>query len=124
MKSVQIRSFFWSIFFCIQSEYRKIRTRKNFVFGHFSRSVTIYMFNESELTESLVGKSSIRSSNFKINKPSSEILNFVSRIIIIISFFKVDFHITSYNYKKPINVNLLRKLEKNSDTKRFTNSLI
>ena len=82
------------------------------------------MFNESELTESLVGKSSIRSSNFKINKPSSEILNFVSRIIIIISFFKVDFHITSYNYKKPINVNLLRKLEKNSDTKRFANSLI
>ena len=30
VKSVQIRSFFWS-------EYRKIRTRKNSVFGHFSR---------------------------------------------------------------------------------------
>ena len=25
-------------------------------------------------------------------------------IIIIISFFKVDFYITFYNYKKPINV--------------------
>ena len=33
-KSVQIRSFFWSIF----SKYRKIRTEKNSVFGHFSRS--------------------------------------------------------------------------------------
>ena len=29
MKSVQIRSFFWPVFFCIQTEYRKIRTRKN-----------------------------------------------------------------------------------------------
>ena len=31
MKTVQIWSFFWSVFFCI-------RTRKNSVFGHFSRS--------------------------------------------------------------------------------------
>ena len=38
VKSVQIRSYFWFVFSCIQSEYRKIRTRKNFVFGHFSRS--------------------------------------------------------------------------------------
>ena len=36
--SVQIRSFFWSVFSCIQTEYRKIQTRKNFIFGHFSRS--------------------------------------------------------------------------------------
>ena len=39
MKSVQIRSYFRSIFSCIQYEYRKIRTRNNSVFGHFSRSV-------------------------------------------------------------------------------------
>ena len=38
VKSVQIRRFFWSVFSCIQPEYRKIRTRKNSVFGHFSRS--------------------------------------------------------------------------------------
>ena len=66
LKSVQIQSFFWSVFSCIrteyslyfpyseyssyslysrsiqsissiQSEYRKIRTRKNSIFGHFSR---------------------------------------------------------------------------------------
>ena len=38
--SVQIGSFFWSVFsrIRIQLEYRKIRTRKNSVFGHFSRS--------------------------------------------------------------------------------------
>ena len=33
----QIRSFFWSLFFCIRTEYRK-RTRKSSVFGLFSRS--------------------------------------------------------------------------------------
>ena len=38
IKSVEIRSYFCYIFFCIWTEYRKIRTRKNFVFGHFSRS--------------------------------------------------------------------------------------
>ena len=38
LKSVQIRSFFWSVFSCIRIEYGKIGTRKNSVFGHFSRS--------------------------------------------------------------------------------------
>ena len=51
LKSAQIWSFFWSVFSCIrteygyliriQSEYMEIRTRKNSVFGHFSR---IYIF--------------------------------------------------------------------------------
>ena len=36
MKSNQIRSYFWSLSSCIQSKYRKIRTRNNSVFGHFS----------------------------------------------------------------------------------------
>ena len=39
-KSVQIRIFFWSVFFCIQSEYRKIQTGKNSIFRHFSHSVS------------------------------------------------------------------------------------
>ena len=52
VKSVQMRSYFWSVFSCIrteyedllcnlliQSEYRKIGTTNNFEFGHFSRSV-------------------------------------------------------------------------------------
>ena len=34
MKSVQMRSFFWSVF-----SRTRIRTRKNSVFGHFSHSV-------------------------------------------------------------------------------------
>ena len=40
VKSVQIRSFFWSVFTYIRTEIQmqKIRSRKNSVFGHFSRS--------------------------------------------------------------------------------------
>ena len=47
MKSVQIRSFFWSLFSCIQSEYRNRRTRNNSVFGHFSRSDSFAVNNLS-----------------------------------------------------------------------------
>ena len=38
VKSVQIQSYFWSVFSCIQSGSRKIRSRNNSVFRHFSRS--------------------------------------------------------------------------------------
>ena len=38
MKSVQIRSFLRFLFSYIQSEYEKLRTIKNSVFGYFSRS--------------------------------------------------------------------------------------
>ena len=47
VKSVQIRSYVWSVFSCIRTEYanlriqpkyRKILTRNNSVFGHFSHS--------------------------------------------------------------------------------------
>ena len=38
VKSVQIRGYFWSVFSCVRTEYRKIRTRNKSVFGHISRS--------------------------------------------------------------------------------------
>ena len=37
-KNVQIQSYFWSVFSCIWTGYRKIRTRKNSVFSHFPRN--------------------------------------------------------------------------------------
>ena len=40
VKRFQIRSLFWSVFSYILTELRKIRTRKNSVFGHFSHRVT------------------------------------------------------------------------------------
>ena len=47
-KSVQIRSFFYSIFSRIQLKCGKIQTRKNFVFAHFSRSVNDNFEREPE----------------------------------------------------------------------------
>ena len=35
---MQIQSYFWSVFSRIRTEYGKIWTRNNSVFGHFSRS--------------------------------------------------------------------------------------
>ena len=37
----KIYFYFWSVFSCVQSEYRKIRTRNNSVFRHFSRSACL-----------------------------------------------------------------------------------
>ena len=51
VKSIQRRSIFYSVSLRIQYEYGKIRTRKNFVFGHLSRStftqrlLTVKLFN-------------------------------------------------------------------------------
>ena len=43
-KVSKYRVFFLSVFSCIQTEYRKIRTRKNSVCGHCSRSVYFQIF--------------------------------------------------------------------------------
>ena len=43
VKSVQIRSYFWSIFSCIRTEYRKIRTRNNL---HTFYAVLKYRWNQ------------------------------------------------------------------------------
>ena len=42
VKTVQIWSFFWSVFSLIRIEYRRMKTRKNDVFGHFSHRVLFF----------------------------------------------------------------------------------
>ena len=54
VKSVQMQRFFWSVFSCIRTEYRKIRTRKTSVFQHFSRSISNSSFG-SWIIEDLTG---------------------------------------------------------------------
>ena len=70
MKSGQIWSSFWSVSFCIrtdygdllvnlriQSDYRKTRTRNKSAFGHFSRSETVYLGKWNlDLTETIMYK--------------------------------------------------------------------
>ena len=41
VKSVQIQSYFWSVFSCVWTEYKNIRTRRNSIFGHFSCSILL-----------------------------------------------------------------------------------
>ena len=40
VKRIQLRSFFWSVFSRIRTEYGKIRTRKNSVFEHVLHSAS------------------------------------------------------------------------------------
>ena len=55
VKTVQIQGYLWSIFSCIWTEYRKIRTRNNSVFGHFSRGSFAHNFQEDQLYRTLLG---------------------------------------------------------------------
>ena len=50
VKSAQIRSYFQSVFSCIRTEYMKIWTRNNSVFGHISRSVSQFQQLQSMRT--------------------------------------------------------------------------
>ena len=68
MKSVQIRSYFWFVFSCIQSKYRKIRTRNNSVFGHISRSANIKFFQWVKLDKDKIPYSSNKQKQQKKNK--------------------------------------------------------
>ena len=54
VKGVQIRSFFWSVFSCIQSEYRKILTRKNPYLDTFHALKAFLTFREIELLKKLL----------------------------------------------------------------------
>ena len=46
VKIVQIRRYFWSVFFCMRTEYTKIWARNNSVIGHFSRIVSASRFRK------------------------------------------------------------------------------
>ena len=63
VKSVQIRSFFWS-------EYRKIRTRKNSVSGHFSRSAGVLKQISNRKNQHCSGCSTNIFENSNRRKPS------------------------------------------------------
>ena len=97
---VQIRSFFWSVFSRIRTEYRKryfaslrihsecgkIRTRKNYVFGHISHSVQSkqYFFNVPECL-SVISFSII--SNFFLSLINDiTILNLIIYSVLIYSY--------------------------------------
>ena len=69
VKSVQIRSFFWAVFSCIRTEYRKIQTTKNSIFGHFSRSEIIYGIRKEAILDPLLFNIYISDNNTDDNTP-------------------------------------------------------
>ena len=69
VKSVQIRSFFWSVFSYIWTEYRKIQIRKNSLFGHFSRSEISSVFSPTLRRLSCHSNDRVHSSVDKVPEP-------------------------------------------------------
>ena len=72
MKSIKIwKFFFWSVFSRISTEYqlkcRKMRTRKNSVFGHFSRSEDLMQ----TLVSSIIRTVLVKIINWDAFKPSN-----------------------------------------------------
>ena len=97
VKCVQKRSFSSSVFsrirteygvsLCIQSECRKIRTRKNFVFGHFSRSVRLPNLTKHSPS---INKKAIRRNQALINF-NKLILDFIYLFFNSVYFSKILF---------------------------------
>ena len=91
VKSVPIRSFFWS-------ECEKIRTRKNSVFGHFSRSdcVKILMMFIKSIVTYVKSKTLL-----KINFMQ---FNFMLKYFIVISFWEIFENVTpTYRIPGPLD---------------------
>ena len=55
VECIQLPSFFWSVFSCIWTEYKKIRARKISIFGRFSRSAKFEESDASKILEKLRG---------------------------------------------------------------------
>ena len=60
--------FFCSVFSCIQSECRKIQTRKNSIFGHISHNISFFIKPFSYMIKQFPKKSEKKLKNFKIKR--------------------------------------------------------
>ena len=70
VKSVRIWSYLWSVFSCIQYKYRKLWTRNNSVFGHFSRSDWLPGFLETVILSEIFRRSATLSQSQKYAQES------------------------------------------------------
>ena len=85
VKSVQIWSFFWYVFSYILSEYRKIRTGKKSVFGHFSRSY--YLKKTWKPVICYLKFQNSRSSKKKKKKTTTDVWQYITFTIIVMNWF-------------------------------------
>ena len=83
---------FYSVNLRIQSEYRKIQTRNNSVFGHFSRSDIVFRFYyhvRPLVIEVVVWRCSVKNVFLEISKNSQE--NNCARVSFLIKLAKNTF---------------------------------
>ena len=69
-RSVQIWSYSWSVFYCIQFEYRKIRTRNNWAFGHICQMLITCFWLLLFQSSSFAIEEALRSHSVAIRKHS------------------------------------------------------
>ena len=85
---------FYSVNLRIQSEYRKIQTRNNPLFGHFSRSDIVFRFYyhvRALVIEVVVRRCSVKNVFLEISKNSQE--NNCARVSFLISWLRTLFYI-------------------------------
>ena len=112
--------FLWSVFSCIKSEYRKIRTRKNSVFGHFSRSD---LGKEKEYCKTFHLRLLTTKNNDRILRKLDKILfwshlglflqNFFLQIFLFLNFY------CCLKFQKKANEQILRKSGYRSTSRRI-----
>ena len=111
MKSLQIRSFFWSVFSSIRTEYGKVRTRRNSTFGPFSHSIKlkIKFFNGSVLIVPLYATNSYVIDTSLLNK----INVFQKQCLVIVLNINKEDHVTyEYAYKLTSTQPLMNRVTK------------
>ena len=94
-ETVQIRSFFRSVFSRIRDEYGKIQNRKNSVFGHFSRSV--YLLQVRFSFNYISGRRFWALNRYKKMRTFTIIINWIFPFLCmyIKKIVKIDIHICS-----------------------------
>ena len=103
VKSVQIQSFFWSVFSCIRTKYRKIRTRTNSVFRHFLRSARVYYSKYDPLSE-FISKPVLKSIFIKLKS--------LSRIYIFLLILLLQGSIFSSSLKNTDITSVFKKADR------------
>ena len=79
VKRVQMRVFFWSVFFCIRTEYKKIRIRKNSVLDIFHSVKELSIFTDSSIYK-LGSRSEKNAFIFQTNCVTMDLVYFTKRV--------------------------------------------
>ena len=93
----------------IQPKYRKMRTRKNSGFGHFSRSVMFLIMTSSLIVKKQVSSHGRqRNLHFSFLMASTGSEHFLSLLNDIKGYYYCCYHITTYYFCHPFEIMLVK----------------